>query len=260
MQEDQRKYDRLFNEIMQRLNSERVISTKEEISMYDVVESVLNEMYLYNLILQNNLERSIKKLNRNNGYTMLLTPKYICKKLPRIVDMANYITKDGVPYIHIMFTNNRKIVLTGDSFNVRVESTDFNSSETIDFINYNTDIFSIYCGTMKDFAENFPGIEMAWGHNVNNKMKQTLDDGFISYTVRPTNPTSSQPVFTSKENNEISTKHNKKHGELYDYLAFYSEEILRKSKVNIEDLNPFMQTCIKRHLGFEKEVNFTLSK
>ena len=135
MQEDQRKYDRLFQQIMERLNSKRVESTNEETSMYDVVESVYNEMYIYNLILLHNLGKSIKKLNRNNGYTVL-TPKYICKKLPRIVDIANYVTKDGVPYIYIMFTNDRKIVLTGDSFNVRVVSTDFESSETIDFVNY----------------------------------------------------------------------------------------------------------------------------
>lgn len=259
MQEDQRKYDRLFQQIMERLNSKRVESTNEETSMYDVVESVYNEMYIYNLILLHNLGKSIKKLNRNNGYTVL-TPKYICKKLPRIVDIANYVTKDGVPYIYIMFTNDRKIVLTGDSFNVRVVSTDFESSETIDFVNYNTDIFSIYCGTMLDFATNFPNIEMAWGKHVNNKSTQTLSDGFISYTVKPTSPSSSNPIFSSTENIELSTTHNKKHGELYDYLAFYPEEILRKSKVNINDLNPFIKTCTKRYLGIEKENNFTLSK
>ena len=55
MIEDQRKYDRLFQQIMERLNSKRVESTNEETSMYDVVESVYNEMYIYNLILLNSL-------------------------------------------------------------------------------------------------------------------------------------------------------------------------------------------------------------
>lgn len=259
MQEDQRKYDRLFKQIMERLNSERVVYTSEEVSMYDINESVINEMHIYNLILLQNLDKSIKKLNRNNGYT-LLTPKFVTKKLPRIIDIANYITEDGIPYIHIMFTNDRKIVLSGDSFNVRVISTDFKSNETIEFVNYNTDIFSIYCGTMLDFAQNFPGIEMAWGKHTNNKMKQTITDGFISCTIRPTNPSLSQPIFTKTENNEIATKHNKKHGELYDYLAFYKEEILRKSKVNVNDLNPFIKTCLNRYLNIEQTNNFTLSK
>ena len=207
----------------------------------------------------NEIIKSIKKLNRNNGYKKT-TPKFIRKKLPRIIDMANYITKEGVPYIHIMFTNDKKMVLTGDSFGVRVVSTDFESCDTIDFINYNTDIFSIYCGTMLDFAQNFPGIEMAWGKNTNNKMKQTITDGFISCTIRPTNPTLPQPIFAQNENNELATKHNKKHGELYDYLAFYSEEILRKTKVNVNELNPFIKACLNRYLRLEEEKNFTLSK
>ena len=63
MQEDQRKYDRLFQQIMERLNSKRVESKNEETSMYDVVESVYNEMYIYNLILLNNLGKRKKKLN-----------------------------------------------------------------------------------------------------------------------------------------------------------------------------------------------------
>ena len=78
MIEDQRKYDRLYKLIMDRLNSEVVESTEEQVSMYDIIECVQSEMYLYNLILLNNLDKSIRQLNRNNGYTML-TPKFVCK-------------------------------------------------------------------------------------------------------------------------------------------------------------------------------------
>ena len=259
MIEDQRKYDRLYKLIMDRLNSEVVVSTEEQISMYEIIECVQNEMHLYNLILLNNLEKSIRNLNRNNGYTRL-TPKFVCKDLPRITDMANYITKEGIPYIHIMFTNGRKIVLTGDTFNVRIVSSDFGSSETIDFVNYNTDIFSIYCGTMLEFAQNFPGIEMAWGKEVKNKMEQTLTDGFISYRLRQTYTSLSTPVFASEEHNDLAITHNKKHSELFDYIAFYSEEVLKKSKVNVNTLNPFVQECLNRKKALLNEDNFTLSK
>lgn len=259
MIEDQRKYDRLYKLIMDRLNSKVVESTEEQVSMYDIIECVQSEMYLYNLILLNNLDKSIRQLNRNNGYT-ILTPKFVCKDLPRITDIANYITKEGVPYIHIMFTNGGKIVLTGDTFNVRVVSTDFASSETIDFLNYNTDIFSIYCGTMLEFNQNFPGIEMAWGKEVTNKMEQTLTDGFISYRLRPTSTTLSTPVFASKEHNDLALTHNKKHSELFDYIAFYSEEVLKKSKVSVNTLNPFIQECLNRKITLSNESNFTLSK
>ena len=259
MQEDQRKYDRLYSQIMNRLNSEIVVNTSEEISMYDIAQCVQNEMSLYNVILLKNLDKSIKNLNRNNGYKKI-TPKYINKKLPRIIDITNKINENSEPFIHIMFTDGRKIVLTGDSLNVRVVSTDFGSAETIDFLNYNMDIFSIYCGTMLDFAQNFPGIEMTWGEKERNKMTQAITDGFISYTVVPTNLEFSTPVFASDEHNEISTTHNKKHSELYDYIAFYSEEILRKSKVNVNDLNPFIYKCLERNFDIKKQNCFTLSK
>lgn len=259
MIEDQRKYDRLYKLIMERLNGENIVSTDNEVSMYDVVCSVQNEMYAYNLILLNNLDKSIKKLNRNNGYTKL-TPKFVCKKLPRITDIANYVTKEGNAYIHIMFTNGRKIVLTGDSFNVRVVSSDLESSDTIDFVNYNTDIFSIYCGTMLDFNANFPGVEMAWGKNVKNKMEQVLTDGFISYTLKPTVNSLSTPIFASHEHNELAITHNKKHSELIDYIAFYVEEVLKKSKVNVNVLNPFIQMCLQRKNDLNNESCFTLSK
>lgn len=251
-----KNYDELYNKILGRLNSRRIESTNEVVSAAEVRNAIYEIMGLYNVILVSSTQTTIKKINKANGYRKLSLSK---KRFPRIQDMTNIIDENANAYIYITLEDGNKIVLTGNGETVSVYRTTLNSNETIDFVNKNKEIFNIYLGSLKDFANNFPGIKMNFGQNVKNVYDQKIDDGFMCCNIKVTAPEESQMLFSSLEDHNLSTDKTKKYGELFDYVAFYNDELFHKTAINMNDLNPFVKMCVQKHMQLQ-DTSFTLSK
>ena len=73
-------------------------------------------------------------------------------------------------------------------------------------------------------------------------------------------PENTQLIFSSLENQSLACDKTKKYGELYDYIAFYNEEVLGKTSINTNELNPFVKTCVEQYLSNVEDISFTLSK
>lgn len=255
---DMKKYDELYSKIMRRLNSSKVKNTNEVVSMYDVACAVNEAMSLYNILLVKSQDRIIKKLNKSLGYG-LLTPSFVKKSLPRVSKIANTIDENGDAFVCIYFEDGNSIFVTGNSEFATIFNTTFTGSEVLDFVKFNKETFNIYLGCLKEFASNYPGVKVNFGPWCKNSIDQKLDDGFMACTVGVVNPEDTQIGFASMYDHSLATDRTKKYAELYDYVAFYNEELLKKSAVNVNDLNPFVRACVSQYLNIE-DNSLTLSK
>ena len=252
-----KKYDELYKKIMERLNSTKIESTNEVVSALDVRNAVYEAMSLYNVLLSNSTERTTIKLNKSIGYGRITFSK---KRLPKVKEVINTIDENADAFVCIYFEDGNKIVLTGDSETVKVFYTTLNADDVIEFVNVNKEIFNIYLGCLKEFSMNYPGIKMNFGQDVKNLYDQKINDGLLSCTISMSKPENTQLIFSSLENQSLACDKTKKYGELYDYIAFYNEEVLGKTSINTNELNPFVKTCVEQYLSNVEDISFTLSK
>lgn len=251
------KYDVLYQKIIARLNEKRIESTNEVVSAGDVRDAIYNAMSLYNVILSASTVNTTKNLNRSIGYGRLTFSK---KRLPKVKEVINTIDENSDAFVCVYFEDGNKIVLTGDGLTANIFHTTFDSENTIAFVNANKEIFNIYLGCLKDFASMYPGIKMNFGQNVQNNYNQEINDGFLSTTININNPENAQVIFSSLEEQTLANEDSKKYSELYDYIAFYNEEVLYKIAINTNELNPFVKSCVESYLKIQEDTSFTLSK
>lgn len=251
------KYDKLYSKIMTRLNSKKIESTNEVVSVGDVRDAIYEAMSLYNVILATSTINTVKKLNRSIGYGKISFSK---KRLPKVKEVINTIDENSDAFVCVYFEDGNKLVLTGDAETVKVFHTTLNANDVIEFVNVNKEIFNIYLGCLKDFSASYPGIKMNFGTNVKNLYDQTVTDGFLGATIKIINPENTQLTFVTEEERDTAIEHSKKYSELYDYIAFYNEEALYKTAVNTNELNPFVKACVEQYLNNTEDISFTLSK
>ena len=252
------RYDEIYLEIRKRLDGPVAQSNSEMVSMMDVINSVQQELGLYNTLLVKRQERLVKKINRDLGYTRF-TPSFVVKKLPRVINIVNSVSDAGEVFVKVLFEDNNELVLTGTSNNVSIYSCTCMNEEINNFVKKYNDVFSINLGSLISFASEYPGMSMEFGQNCTNILDQKIDDGFISYNLNIANPMNSSVSLLSLDDCVIATTHHKKYGKLYDYISFYGEEFLSKCVVNVNELNPFIKDCVLKYLSLNKDEDFTLS-
>lgn len=256
------KYDDLYKRIIGRLNSSRIENTREVVSAKFVEDSVRYTMEQYNDSLIKNQAETIKLMNKSLGYTFF-TSKGTKKEIARVVSIINKVTEDGNVYSVVVLEDGNTITLSGSYKNVYIVNSTLPSSQTINAVAKWKYAFCVWFGALKDFAVNFPGVEMNFGENVKNVHDQEINDGFMKCTVSMTEPEKTYSIFSSIEDYMLSIKRCKKYGELYDYVAFYNDEIKAKMGVSVDKLNPFVKSCVLNYLSSLEQSDdskLTLSK
>lgn len=256
------KYDDLYKRIIGRLNSSRIENTREVVSAKFVEDSVRYTMEQYNNALIKNQAETIKLMNKSLGYTFF-TSKGTKKGIARVVSIINKVTKDGSVYSVVVLEDGNTITLSGNYKNVYIVESTLPGGQVIDAVAKWKYAFRVWFGALEDFAFNFPGVEMNFGENVKNEHDQEINDGFMKCTVSMSEPEKTYCVFSSVEDYMLSVRRCKKYGELYDYVAFYNEEIKAKTGVEVEKLNPFVRSCVLSQLNALEQSDdnkLTLSK
>lgn len=256
------RYDDLYKKIIGRLNSSRIQNNREVVSAKFVEDSVRYTMEQYNNALIKNQAETIKLMNKSLGYTFL-TSKSAKKGIARVVNIINKVTEDGNVYSVVVLEDGNTITLSGNYKNVYIVDSTLPGGQIIDAVAKWKYAFCIWFGALEDFAFNFPGVEMSFSKNAKNVHDQEINDGFMKCTVSMTEPEKTQATFSSFEEHMLSVKRCKKYGELYDYVSFYNEEIKAKMGISVEELNPFVRSCVLSHLSSLEQSDdnkLTLSK
>ena len=106
---------------------------------------------------------------------------------------------------------------------------------------------------LETFKNTYPNIDYKWDiNNPSEYDKQIINDGFIEAKVSLNKIPNLFASFSSKEDLILSRTNTKSDGEIYDYLEFYNDEILKKTEVNINDLNPLYREIIGKSLNLGK--------
>lgn len=256
------KYDDLYKRIIGRLNSSRIENTREVVSAKFVEDSVRYTMEQYNNALIKNQAETIKLMNKSLGYTFF-TSKGTKKEIARVVSIINKVTEDGNVYSVVVLEDGNTITLSGNYKNVYIVNSTLTGGQIVNAVAKWKYAFCVWFGALEDFAFNFPGVEMNFGENVKNVHDQEINDGFMKCTVSMTEPEKTYSVFSSIEDHMLSVRRCKKYGELYDYVAFYNDEIKAKMGVSVDKLNPFVKSCVLSHLSSLEQSDdskLTLSK
>lgn len=256
------KYDDLFSKIMAKLHSPKVVNSCEVVSAKFVEDSVRYTMEQYNNALYKNQEEIIKLMNKSLGYTRFSIFNS-SKPFSRVVNIINKVTKEGNVLSTIELEDGNTITLSGNYMNVYIVDTTVATNDVIDAVAKWKNAFRVWFGALEDFAANFPGQEMSFGKNVKTNPDQEINDGFVKCTVTMNEPEKTSMVFSSTQEYMLAVRRCKKYGELYDYIAFYNEEIKEKTGIAVEELNPFVKSCVLSHLSSLQQtddIKLTLSK
>lgn len=250
------KLDNLYSRIMYRLNGDDVESDNEIVSAFDVCNAVSDSLSFYNYLFCKNAKSFIKELNRSVDYTFVPFVRAF-----KIYDVKFNVNNDGEAFIHIFLDNGICIDVTGDKFKASINNHFLLSDNYIKrFLAINNDKIRVYLEFLNEFATKFPGVNMTFGQNSQNINDVIIQDDFMVCRVCVGNPESTQVLFSSFEDIELSFIHSKKYGKLYDYLVCYNKEFLKKMHVNVNDLNPFVRECVIKYLVKKDEEKLILEK
>lgn len=256
------RYDDLYNKIINKLNSRRIENSREVVSAKFVEDSVRYTMEQYNNALYKNQAETIKLMNKSLGYGKF-TGKGVKKGIARVANIINKVTANGDVLSVVVLEDGNTITLSGNYNKVRIVESTLSGSYVVEAVSKWKYAFCIWFGALEDFAFNFPGQEMMFGENIKNEVDQVIDDGFMKCTINVVEPEKTFMAFSDIKDYMLSVRRCKKYGELYDYVSFYNEEIKAKTGIAVEDLNPFVKSCVLSYLSSLEQtddIELTLSK
>ena len=80
-----------------------------------------------------------------------------------------------------------------------------------------------------------------------------VGDDFISAKLNLQNLNGPTVYFTNSEDFGLASYKDNTHNELYDYISFYNDEVMKKTEVSIDDLDPTIQFFVRNYNGLKKE-------
>ena len=238
------------------LMRDNVVDDGDEISIRTASKALSYGMSPYNDCFIREEKKAVKAINRNIKRSNI----FRCD-VPHILNLCPSVTNDGLSEIEVLFTDyDRRYkgrAIIHEDMNIDFEGlrSEYNEERTRKLLNKYNDIYETMFKVLKNFKEEYPDNSYTWNADL-SKGKQDIDDGFLSiylYLERVDNP---GITFSRLEDINIGGAYYKKDSELNNKIDFYKYDIMRKMKVNINDLNPLYQSIIRKQLelnnGFQK--------
>ena len=243
----EKKYYDLKNRIFERFDCQKVEMNYDKISMYDLFKSLKNSLQPYNELLINRIQNDISYMNKRNGYNFLVSSNKE-KKLRRIGNIVFTAQENGYYYCTVHFVNGQGAEIG----TCNVDNTMLVGNAD-DEVLRNKNIFLNYLNMLAHFVINYPGVRYEW--NINNPfIKPTVvGDDFISAKLNLQNLNGPTVYFTNYEDFGLAAYKDNTHSELYDYISFYNDEVMKKTEVSIDDLDPTIQFFVRNYNGLKKE-------
>ena len=246
-QEFKEKYYDFKRRLFERLYTNEVNPSIDEVSIYDVLNTMGEMLKPYNFVFVSNLDKEIDEMNRKNGYNFLV-PDYKNKSLRRIGNISFNAQSDGYYYARVTFVDGfGKTIGTCDVDNtIKVGNAD-------EEIIRNKKYFVKYLDALNAFVTSFPGLEYRWDVTNPYVKPQYIGDEFLQSKLDLNNLENPTISLTNMNDIAIATiKHKPENGELYDYISFYDKEVMKKTPVQVEELDPFVKNIVINKLNLEK--------
>lgn len=242
----------LKNKIENRLSSELITDNNDEISLYTLYKSINNAMEEYNKVFVDDTKELRKRIN-----TQTLLNRYFKGEVPTVSDFCPIVEKDGLFHIDVILADlNGKyrgyatIDYTG-KIEVNFLRHDYSKEKTIDMLRKHSIKYIEYLNKLYEFRNKYPNIRCEWNSEY-PEMNLKLDDGFLCAHFYLERPDHYAFTFSKLEDAEVASKNVKDYGELYDYIEFYKKDLLKRTCVNINDLNDLYKTIVTKELNLEK--------
>ena len=233
------KSNNLRSKFLSRLNGDFFVSSGDEVSIYEVVKTLYDSYGFFNFCFFDKLEKAIQKINRSNGYHILGKNN---NPLKRVGNIGFYVEEDGYYYCRVYYVDERGRVTgyTDVDNTIKVNASD-------EELNKNKKVFNDYLSYLDLFTTAYPGKSFRWDKlNPIAEVKE-LGDGFLSCKIDPYiyNMKQARMNFAKAEDSRIA-------GSLYEYIDMYNEEIMKKSSLNKEDLDPMIKEMINCKLEYNR--------
>jgi len=210
-------------------------------------DMLVNAFSKYNVVLINKVENDTKSLNKS-----IAQARFFNKKVPYIASMTPTVYEDGKQEIVITFEVDQRfkgIAFVNSDLNINFEflKGDLSIPDTIKYLKKNNHNFETYFRVLGEFACEYQGINYEFGmqdKNVNDIY--TIDDGFISVTFDLRRPEQTKATLSRINDLELARIKSPKYGEVYDFVEFYNQSILRSVNVNENDLNPLYKMIVEK--------------
>ena len=246
-----KEYDELYLKIRDKLDSNDVVNDGDEISAYTLANALCAGMNYYNYYLIGEIEKIANHKNKCISLSSMFRINY---PVSYIYKICPGVKENGEKYINIYFTNslfNRKIgkAVIDSNFEIKMEylSEEYNKDKTLKLFSDNLGLFEEFMSVLATFKEQYPGVAYEWNNNFKGK-KEVLDDGFNTINFDLDHPNYPVVSLSNFKDISIAKNYSKKYGELYDYIDFYKVPIMKKTKVNINDLNSLYQIIVKKQM------------
>jgi len=247
--------ERKFNN---RLQSPVFLSDREELSAYDIISAIRSEMGPYNVEFFEHARHDIKSINLRNGYSNPLTRNLKIHKLAKIGKISFNVLKDGNVYFDIYLYDNKNnyigYISCDENFMSYMDIHDVDVDKYSvflfhDLLHQNASVFKYYIDVLKLFKDKFPGLEYRWDEGNPYEEKYSISDGFITTNINLNDINSSNYIrLESDKDFRLSF-----YGDLYKKVINYSEELAKRTSVNIEDLHPVSRRMVEKYYGLEKK-------
>ncbi len=237
----------LRNRIYDLFDKDVVKQEGDIISLYDLIEILRNDLLPYTDALTLDTEKTIKRINFKSIFN---------RKVPMISRIIPTVRENNTVSLKIYFCDERRyageVELTEDFYpNINNVDYDRYPVESIcKLLNDNKEKFQSYLYLLRQFNMTHEGYDFEF-NNEKNTNNQEIDDGFIACNLNLGNLRYNHATLSSVNDLRLALTKIQNFGVLYDYIEQYNDEIKKKTSVNINDLNPFIQDIVRKSLNKE---------
>lgn len=252
------EFDKLYIKIINRLNSDDVVSQGDIVSLKDIQDACNEKLGVYNKYLIYDVPYIIKLINKNAFSFSRLRKIY-----PNLTNIKSYVTDTGNVYVRCIFKKEyevKYILFSKDKDSIEICNSNFEKGEDIEFLKRNSCVLMSILSVLELFVKDYPNVEYIWNKDYRNMLDQDISDNEFISEIHLNHPENTCVTFLNKDEYCIAGTKSYKYGELYDYLEFYKDAFLRKTAVNINDLDPFIKEIVKDYLDNKKTHSIKMTK
>jgi len=239
------------NTIRKRFDKPYVLSSGDEISVYDLISAIRCQKEPYDVYFYKKVKKDITKINIRSMYKNLGIIKY---KYPVIENINLEINLDGLISIELEchdFHRGPIKIIYGESSISTPKVYVVNEDKEVSVEAYNNFLRSIskkinsYRFYLERFKDEFKFNGISWSTDPIRKKATALIDGEVYWYLDPKN--SNYTVYSHGVMNDNEADM------LDQYFSLNKEELSKKSSVNICDLDPLTKRIVEKHFGLNNK-------
>lgn len=269
---DKNAFQDLYERIDKKFNEELVITNEDEISLFELVETLKYAINPYNdklITINNELVKHLNKRIRLNSLNI-----FSKKRIPLIDHISSIIKEDGDSLVNICFCekeDNKSKYIGEANINssgriyVDLIRKNYSQADTMMFLDDSIMSFIYSFKTLSEFSNEYPGIAYEWNTYSTNSKNIKLKDEENPKKLEVTDDLLhayidldriNEPIVTFKNSAdlELSRTKSNKYGELYDYIDYFKNHYMKRMKVNINDLNDLYYQLYEHGLERKNEM------